>query len=176
MWFASVLRDGFAVTVTGEYRSFSSLGSSLLRGLLAGCSLSVGVDESVELIMSGFSSLEVHPDVVDGVRALSEEGHRLVTLSNWAASVAEGLLGRAGVRDCFELLLSVDEAGRWKPAREVYAYGLSSCGVGPEAAVLVAVHPWDLHGGPYPDVFEPPTWRIGSVGALAGRLAGGLAG
>lgn len=42
---------------------------------------------------------DVHPDVAAGVRALAAAGLRLVTLSNGAVGVAEGLLGRAGVRE-----------------------------------------------------------------------------
>ena len=96
--------------------------------------------------MAGFLELPVHPDVPDGVRALRAAGHRLATLSNGAAEVAAGLLGRAGIRDQFEALLSVEDAGAWKPARAAYLYAADRLGVRPAEATLVAVHPWDIDG------------------------------
>lgn len=178
VWFASALRDGLAFTVTGEYRSFSAVGEALLRQM--------GLEDSIETIMSSFTSLSVHPDVVPGVSALYEAGHRLVTLSNGSASVADGLLSRAGIHDRFEMLLSVDDAGVWKPHRDAYHYALGRAGAATDEAVLVAVHPWDVHGAAraglrtawldrsgttYPDVFERPTWRIGALGELPATLA-----
>ena len=115
LWFASVLRDGFALTAAG--------GQEVLRHrrrgpapVLADVPLDRPPDAAVEHVMSGFTALPVHPDVADGVRALSAAGYRLVTLSNGSASVAQQLLERAGLRDQFEALLSVEDAGAWKPA------------------------------------------------------------
>jgi 2-haloacid dehalogenase len=96
--------------------------------------------------MDGFSGLQVHLDVPEGLRALSGLGIRLVTLSNGSASVAEGLLERAGLRDHFERLLSVEDAGVWKPAAGAYAYALEQCDVVPMDAMLVAAHPGDIGG------------------------------
>ena len=57
------------------------------------------------------------------------------------------------------------------PAPEPYLYACRELGVEASDAVLIAVHPWDVHGGrsaglrsawldreslPYPDVFERP--------------------
>ncbi len=64
-------------------------------------------------------------------------------MSNGSASVAEQLLDGAGIGDKFERLLSVEEAGVWKPAAGAYAYALAECDVDPMDAMLVAVHPWD---------------------------------
>ena len=81
-WFAGLLRDGFALTVGEANPSFASLGAEGLRVMLSGISLNRDVDDAVRHIMDGFSSLQVHPDVPEGVRALAELGIRLVTLSN----------------------------------------------------------------------------------------------
>jgi 2-haloacid dehalogenase len=70
--------------------------------------------EDVKAVMGGFAELQCHPDVVDGVRALSELSLRFVTLSNGAASVAQRLLGDAGIADRFDRMLSVQQAQAWK--------------------------------------------------------------
>lgn len=145
-WFAELLRDGFALTASGAIEPFATLGAEALRVLFEGEHLDRPLDEAVEHVMQGFSELGVHPDVPDGIRALSDLGIRLVTLSNGSAAVAEALLEGAGVRDHFERLLSVEDAGIWKPAAGAYGYALAECGVEPEDAMLVAVHPWDTDG------------------------------
>ena len=184
-WFAGLLRDGFSLAAVGESASFARIGAESLRVLLHDMALDRSTDEAVEHVMSRLTALDVHPDVTDGVRALRRLGIRLVTLSNGAASVAEGLLERAGLRDQFERVLSVEDAGIWKPAAGAYAYALDECEVVPEDALLAAVHPWDVDGagraglgtawidragGLYPGYFEAPDLRAGSLTELAALL------
>ncbi len=184
-WFAELLRDGFALTVSGASESFAALGAEALRVRLEGQPLDRPLDRAVDHVMQGFSALGVHVDVPQGIRALSDLGIRLVTLSNGSAGVADALLGGAGLRDRFERLLSVEDAGVWKPATGAYAYALAECGVEAEAAMLVAVHPWDTDGAQraglasawvnrsgasYPAYFAAPHLEVASLTALADAL------
>jgi 2-haloacid dehalogenase len=185
LWFAELLRDGFALTASGDIESFATLGAEALRVRLRGQPLDRPVDEAVDHVMHGFSELAVHPDVVEGVGALSDLGIRLVTLSNGSAGVADRLLQAAGVRDRFERLLTVEDAGVWKPAPRAYAYALEECEVEPTDAMLVAVHPWDIDGarragmatawidrsdGRYPSYFGRPDVEVASLTELADVL------
>jgi 2-haloacid dehalogenase len=92
------------------------------------------------------ASLELHPDVAEGVRTLSAQGYRLLTLTNGSTQVAEQLLTAAGIRELFASLLSVEDAPAWKPARAAYEHAATVSGTAMEEMVLVAVHPWDIHG------------------------------
>jgi 2-haloacid dehalogenase len=185
-WFAGLLRDGFALTVTGANPSFADLAKDALRGVLEGAGRDV--DEAVSHIMAGFAELPVHPDVVGGIRALRDQGLRLVTLSNGATSVAQGLFERNGIDDCFERLLSVEDARAWKPAASAYAYALEVCDVTAAEAMLVAVHPWDIHGAReaglatawinrsgarYPQMLRRADLEVDSVTELADVLSSG---
>lgn len=185
-WFASLLRDGFALTTAGSTAPFAQLGVGVLRGSLGGLPLNRTVDEAIEHIMGGFDELTVHPDVLDGIPALAALPTRLVTLSNGAATVAQHLLEQAGIGEHFERLLSVEDAGVWKPAPGAYAYAAQQCGVEPIDLMLVAVHPWDIDGAhraglgtawinrtgaTYPDYFTPPTLQATSVRHLATLLS-----
>jgi 2-haloacid dehalogenase len=185
-WFAGVLRDGFALTVVGAGASFAELGAAGLRTALAGRP----AEDAVRHVLDGFLDLPVHPDVVPGVRDLRALGLRLATLSNGAARVAERLVERAGLAGEFERLLSVDDAGVWKPAAGAYAYAARELGVAPAEVLLVAVHPWDVdgahraglrtawidrHGAPYPAHFSAPDVTATSLVDLAARL-GAVAG
>lgn len=184
-WFAGLLRDGFALTVAGVAEPFARIGEEALRTSLDGLPLTKSLQDATVHIMSGFAELGVHADVAEGIRRLNEVGIRLVTLSNGSASVAQRLLEEAGLRQYFEQLLSVEEAGIWKPAAGAYAYALDECGVKPMDAILVAVHPWDTDGAAraglgsawinrggatYPGYFRPPDLEATSVVELAEQL------
>lgn len=170
-WFASTLRDGFALAAAGRARPFPRIGAAVLRVLLHGRELTRPVDDAVAHVLDGVALLDVHPDVAPGLRAMADAGLRVVTLTNGSLPQAAGLLERAGVDDLVERRLSVDDAGRWKPHPDAYGYAAQVCGVALERCAMVAVHPWDLMGAkaagmttgwidrtgtPWPDVFDPP--------------------
>lgn len=145
-WFAQVLRDGFALAAAESEATFADIAGAVLEEHLHDVDLTMATTDAVRHVMDGFGQLDVHPDVPGGIRALHDLGIQLITLSNGSASVAQTLLDRAGVRDQFEQLLSVEDAGRWKPARASYTHGLTAGGIEARDAMLVAVHPWDIDG------------------------------
>ena len=132
------------------------------------------------------TNLEVHADVTEGIRALSAAGLRLVTLSNGSARIAGKLFSDAGIREEFESLLSVEDASAWKPAAGSYQYAAGATGTDPGSMLLVAVHPWDIHGAArsglrtvwlnrtgdsYPAYFEAPDITITALTELVPVLA-----
>jgi 2-haloacid dehalogenase len=175
LWFASILRDGFALTAVGDHPPFAGVARELLVSQLSQYSLNRSVEEAARHVMDGFASLELQADVASGVDRLQQEGFRLATLSNGSASMAERLLSDGNVRDSFERLLSVEDAEAWKPAAKAYRYAASELGVAPEEVLLVSVHPWDVDGAiraglqsawvnrsgaPYPAIFREPTLTV----------------
>ncbi|MDT0466588.1 haloacid dehalogenase type II [Streptomyces gibsoniae] len=186
IWFAGVLRDGFAVTLAGGHATFAAVARDGLRSLLA--RERPGTPDpgsAVDHVLAALPGLPVHPDVPDGVRALHAAGHRLVTLTNGSADTTRSVLDRVGLGDCFEAHLDVEGAGRWKPAPEAYAYALRTVGVPAERAMLVAVHPWDIDGAgraglstawlrrrpdAYPSALRPADREATGIADLARRL------
>lgn len=173
LWFAQVLRDGFALTAAGGTATFAEIGRAVLEQLAP--------HTDPKPLLAAMSELPLHSDVVPGVRALRAAGTTLVTLSNGSTAVAEALLTTAQVRDCFRQLLSVDDAGAWKPAARAYHYAAACCEVSPSELMLVAVHPWDIDGAaraglqtawinrtgsPYPSFFASPDQTVRTVGEL----------
>ena len=181
-WLAATLRDGFALSLTTGAEPFPEVAEQVLLGLLsAEPKLSSSIDDAVEQVMAVFTDLPVHDDVVAGLRNLQTQGHRLVTLSNGSSDYARALLQRAGVDDGVSAFLSVDEVGAWKPDRRAYEHALTHTGTSAADAVLIAVHPWDLHGAraaglatvhldrastPWPSTFAGPDVRITSLTEL----------
>ncbi len=101
--------------------------------------------------------------------------------------MAETLLSRGGVRDQFSRFLSVQDAPRWKPAREADDYAARVTGETADRLLPVAVPAWDIHGAnaaglktawinragaSYPSSFTALDIEAEDLVALAGKLAG----
>lgn len=186
VWFSGVLRDGFALAASSSAGKFAEIARESLDEHLAGLALNRSLEGAIDHIMQGFNSLALHPDVVPAVRELAGGGERLVTLSNGSIQIAEQLFDSAGIRADFDRLLSVEDAPGWKPLRAAYDYAASACSVEPAQMLLVAVHPWDVHGAAqaglgtawinrsnlsYPSYFSQPDFVLSSLRELAPALS-----
>ncbi|MFE7174129.1 haloacid dehalogenase type II [Streptomyces sp. NPDC057616] len=181
-WFAGVLRDGVALTLAGGRATFADVAGDVLRTLLARQAPSADPERAVAHVLDALPELPVHPDVAEGVRGLHAAGRRLLTLTNGSAATTRAVLDRAGLADCFEALLDVQEPGAWKPSPAAYAHAVRTAGVPAAQVMLVAVHPWDIDGAsraglatawvrrepaPYPSTMRPADVTVASVADLA---------
>jgi 2-haloacid dehalogenase len=145
VWFARLLRDGFAMTAAGLAPSFTELARVQVGQVLAERGAG-DPDAGADHVLGGLGALDLHPDVPDALRRLVVAGHRLVPFTNGSPDVAVGAFERGGVLELFETRLSVIDAGVWKPAAEAYTWAADRLGVPIDACTLVAIHPWDLMG------------------------------
>lgn len=167
LWFARLLRDGFALAAIGQYRPFGEVAAETLRAFAPD---RIG-DEGVVAVLGAFRELEPHPDVEPALRHLHGAGVPAVTLTNGSEDLVVALLTRSGLDDLVHRTLSIDEVRRWKPAPEPYAWAAAQLGVEPGQLALVASHPWDCAGAraaglvaawinragtPWPAFFDPP--------------------
>lgn len=184
-WFAGLLRDGFALSTVGENPAFADVGAACLEQVLHGQPLNADTEVAIKHIMGGIARLPLHSDVAKGVRSLASSGFELVTLTNGSSTNVETLLTDAKLRDHFSSLLSVENAPAWKPAASAYHYAAQQLATTPARMILVAVHPWDIHGAskaglqtawinrsgaPYPASFAAPDQTAGGIAELAGLL------
>lgn len=188
LWFAGVLRDGFALATAGAYAGFREVAGSGLRAMLSRSGDWDGdLEEAAAYILDGFAELPLHPDIEPGIQALSAAGLRLATLTNGAVATTDAVLRRAGLRDRFESLLDVSAPRAWKPSRLAYHYAIGHLDADAAETLLVAVHPWDVDGARraglqaawlrrgatvYPSVMNDPTYSVMDLRELADVLAG----
>jgi 2-haloacid dehalogenase len=166
LWFARLLRDGFALAAMGGYATFADLAADALRGLDP-----QRVDDTIVTdVLAAFRELDPHPDVRPAFELLRDAGIPAVTLTNGGVELVQGLLARAGLSDLVDRCLSVDAVRRWKPAGDPYQHAATELGSEPDRLALVAAHPWDCAGAhaaglrsgwvnrtgdPWPHVFPP---------------------
>jgi 2-haloacid dehalogenase len=141
-WYTRTIRDGMALSVTGDYVAFTDVAAVALRGLTR-YSIS---DEQVAHVMAGFAELPAYPDALPAVQRLSEAGLPVVCLTNGAAELISAFVARTGLGPWVDRVISVAEVFRWKPASVVYRYAAEVMDVAPERMALVAAHDWDCHG------------------------------
>jgi 2-haloacid dehalogenase len=145
LWYARILRDGFALAVTDVFATFRELAAETLESMAAerGIALDAAARDGV---LDGFAELDPFPDSAAAFRLLVEAGVRVVALSNGAAASTQALLARAGMTALVERVISVMEVSRFKPRRELYLHAAAVVGVAPAEMMLVATHAWDVHG------------------------------
>jgi 2-haloacid dehalogenase len=154
VWFAGVLRDGFALTALGGFRPFAEVAVETLRGL----DDRVG-DDAAATVIAAMRELRPHPDVETALRRLHAAGVPAATLTNGGAETVQAMLDRAGLAGYIGRSLSVDAIRRWKPAREPYRYAAAELGVEPATLMLVATHPWDCAGAHMAGLSSAWVWR-----------------
>ena len=157
-WYTRTLRDGMALSATGDYTGFTEVADAALRGLTH-YTIS---DDRVAYVMAGFDELPAFPDALPAVTQLAEAGLRVACLTNGSASFTSSFVERAGLR--VDRIISVGEVYRWKPASVVYLYAAEVLGVSPDLLALVAAHDWDCHGAK----------RAGLTAGWVSRKAGGF--
>jgi 2-haloacid dehalogenase len=184
LWFCAVLRDAFALTVTGNSAGFFDVGTDLLAQMIRSQGRSADAGAIARAVMA-MAELPAHQDVEQGLRTAHAAGLSLFTLSNGSSAAAEYVLGQLGIRSLVSGCLSVAGEALWKPSREAYEFGVARAGVVAHESVLVAVHPWDVHGArqagmhavwvnrdnaTYPSYFTPPNAEIPNLVDLADQV------
>ena len=159
-WYTRTLRDGMALSATGDYVPFSEVAEAALRGLTH---YTVS-DEQVAAAMAGFGELPAFPDALPAMTSLSEAGLRVACLTNGSAYFASSFVNRSGLGALVDRVISVGEVYRWKPAGVVYRYATEVMGTTPDRMALVAAHDWDCHGAK----------RAGLTTGWVSRKAGGF--
>jgi phosphoglycolate phosphatase len=91
-----------------------------------------------------FVRSRLYPGVLAVLDALLARGIRLCCITNKRFAFSDDLLGQAGIRDRFELLLGGDSLAEKKPSALPLTVAADSLGVAPSAATLVGDSHQDL--------------------------------
>lgn len=141
-WFDRMLRDGMALTLTGDYEPFPVVAQAALRAIGGG---GLGHAETRH-VLDGFATLPAQLDAEPAMRILREAGVSIVCLSNGARENTEAFLARSGLDGFVEQVISGADVRMWKPPRAVYEHALTRIGGAAADVALVAVHAFDCHG------------------------------
>lgn len=144
-WFAQLILYSGAITLSGPYTTFFTLGQGVLRML--GTIHRVSVQQSdIDELRERMLTMPAHPDVPAGLKTLKDANFRLVTLTNSPPDPQTSPLKHAGIDGWFEKSFSIDRVRRFKPAPQVYHMVAEELNVPPSAICMIAAHVWDTIG------------------------------
>jgi 2-haloacid dehalogenase len=145
LWFTTLLQHSLVATVADRYRNFDEIGAACLRMVAQ----SHGVDlsgDAAQRCLARMRRLPSHPDVIPALEHLRHAGFRLATLTNSSQAALADQMQNAGLAGFFEMLLSVEEVGLYKPHAHVYRWGARRVGLDVSECLFVAAHGWDVAG------------------------------
>lgn len=183
-WFAMLLHASTVCALTGVNTGFAELAGLMLDRLasLHGRTLS---GETRGAILGSFASLAPHGDVEPALEGLRERGYRTVAFSNSSLDLATQQVANSGLAPSFDLVLSVEETGSFKPDAKVYEFAAARLDRPIGDLRLVAAHDWDTHGAltagmqaayldrtgaPYNPLYRRPEIAATTMGSLIERI------
>jgi 2-haloacid dehalogenase len=97
-------------------------------------------------LFAGLTTLPAREGASVALSLLKEQGIELIAFTNSSATAAKAQL-KSGHLDAFmSEIVSTGEVKAFKPSKSVYLHCAEQAGVEPGELMLVAAHPWDIHG------------------------------
>jgi 2-haloacid dehalogenase len=96
-------------------------------------------------LMNCYLALETFPEVPDVLRRLKAAGMRAAILSNGSPMMLEPIVARAGLDSLLDAVLSVEQAGVFKPSPRVYQLAVDALGVPAAAISFQSSNGWDAY-------------------------------
>lgn len=144
-WFAMLLHTSTVCALTDTRTDFATLAGAMLDAMAA--RLGVELPEEMRVgILSSFARLPPYADISPALTELRNAGYRTVAFTNSSLDLVTTQIGNAGLAECFDDIISVEETGSFKPDPRVYEFAANRTGRPIEALRLVATHDWDTHG------------------------------
>jgi 2-haloacid dehalogenase len=85
LWFATVLRDGIALSASGGFATFREIASNAVKQMMAKAGSSQNPDEAAANVIQGFEEVQAHPDVLPGLQAIHHAGIQVTNAASKAS-------------------------------------------------------------------------------------------
>lgn len=184
LWFSKLLHYSLVVTATGSFKDFLHLATDALNyiSILKDIPVDKNIVEKLYFILS---TLPAYSDVENTLQNLKEKGFHIVALSNSSKKLLEKQLSNAGINQLFNMKISVEDFGIYKPHLDVYSEVTTLLNVSPQSCMLIAAHDWDVYGAlcaGWKATFVKrsqhsqyilsikPNWEITDLGMIIGKI------
>ena len=120
-------------------------------------------------LMDLYLRLDAYPDALETLRQLKARGLATAILSNGSPAMLEAAVASSGLSAHLDHLISVEEAGIFKPAPEVYELALRHTRLAAEAICFVSANTWDAQAAAH---FGFQVARVDRFGLKDERIPG----
>lgn len=83
-WFTTLLRDAFALEITGKYKEFKEIATSTLEVTMKENCVEPE-KEKINKLLEGFKHLKAYDDVLPAFKKLQDSGISIISLTNGSA-------------------------------------------------------------------------------------------
>jgi 2-haloacid dehalogenase len=95
-------------------------------------------------LMTLYLKLDAYPDVAEALAAVRARSKRTAILSNGSPSMLDSALRSAGLEKSFDMVLSVEDVGIYKPSRRVYRLAMQKLQIQDAPSIcFVSANSWD---------------------------------
>ena len=121
-------------------------------------------------IMALYLKLDAYPDVKDALQAVKAKSQRTAILSNGSPSMLDSAVRSAGLEKLFDLVLSVEDVGIYKPSRRVYRLAMQRLQIQDAPSIcFISANTWDAQAAAQ---FGFQTVRVDRFGLKDDRIPG----
>jgi 2-haloacid dehalogenase len=143
----AALDDGITMAMadalTGELTPLDRLFEAAMRRRLR---LAGRDEERATDALELMGTMPAYLETPGALEALRSRGLRLGVLAQSSVPATDAVLRFAGLRDRFELVLSAQEAGAYKPDPRPYRMAIERTAATPDEICFVSTHWWDVAG------------------------------
>lgn len=95
-------------------------------------------------LMAFYLKLDAYPEVAEALTAIRARSKRTAILSNGSPSMLDSALRSAGLEKSFDMVLSVEDVGIYKPSRRVYRHAMQKLQIHDAPSIcFVSANSWD---------------------------------
>lgn len=121
-------------------------------------------------IMTLYLKLDAYPEAAAALEAVKAKGKLTAILSNGSPAMLEAAVRHAGLEKLFNMVLSVEEVGIYKPSRRVYRHAMQKLQIHEASAIcFVSANTWDAQGAAH---FGFQVLRVNRFGLKDDRIPG----
>jgi 2-haloacid dehalogenase len=145
LWRSKQLEFSFRRALMKKYQDFNACTAQALRYVCEQFGISLSSGEQQDLLEQ-YLRLPAYPDVSGILKALKDDGFKIVACSNGTENAVHGLLEHAGVLPQFSGIVSVDKIRTYKPDPAVYEYLVDQVHMEKEMVWLISSNAFDVIG------------------------------
>lgn len=143
LWRAKQLQYTWLRGLMGRHADFWQVTGDALDFALASLELD---DASLrDRLMHLYLELDAYPEVEATLRQLKAAGLRLAILSNGTPEMLAAAIENSGIVDLLDAVLSVEEAGVFKPHPSVYRLATARLALAPAEICFLSSNGWDAY-------------------------------
>ncbi len=162
IWRAKHLEYTWIYAQTGRHTTFWQLTEQSLDTAIAAVG---GIPGGIrEKLLAAYRELDAYPEVADVLAGLRARGKKSAILTNGDPDMIADAVRSAGLDGALDKILTVHEAGVFKPDMRVYRLVTDAFACAPEAVSFQSSNRWDITGA---HVFGFQTVWINRSGAPA---------